>query len=55
MTSGGRAVSFGDSDVRDRINDLIGPFDSPAILHVRSVEMLDVLLESGADINARSR
>src|SRR5438128_5255587 len=38
-----------------RINEPIGPFDSPAITNVRSREMLDVLLEAGADINAKSR
>ena len=43
-----------DSTVRNGINDRIGPFDSPAINHVKSREMLDVLLEAGADINARS-
>jgi ankyrin repeat protein len=43
-----------ESTVRDCINDPIGPFDSPAIIHVRNVEMLDALLEAGADINARS-
>jgi ankyrin repeat protein len=32
-----------------------GPFDAPAIVEVRSREMLDVLLDAGADINARSR
>ena len=37
------------------INEPIGPFDSPAITNVRTREMLDVLLEAGADINARSR
>jgi len=37
------------------INEPIGPFDSPAITNVRSREMLDVLLEAGADLNARSR
>jgi len=37
------------------INEPIGPFDSPAIVNVRSRQMLDVLLEAGADINARSR
>jgi len=30
-------------------------FDSPAVIHVRSREMLDVLLDAGADINGRSR
>src|SRR5262249_7087204 len=38
-----------------QINEPIGPFDSPAIINVRSREMLDVLLEAGADINAKSR
>jgi ankyrin repeat protein len=37
------------------VNEPIGPFDSPAIVNVRSREMLDVLLDAGADINARSR
>jgi len=37
------------------INEPIGPFDSPAIANVRSREMLDVLLEVGGDINAKSR
>jgi hypothetical protein len=37
------------------INEPIGPFDSPAITHVRTRAMLDVLLEAGADINAKSR
>lgn len=42
-------------EFKARINDPIGPFDSPAITHVRTREMLDVLLEAGADINAKSR
>ena len=37
------------------INEPIGPFDSPAIIHVKSRDVLDALLEAGADINARSR
>jgi hypothetical protein len=37
------------------INQPVGPFDSPAIVNVCSREMLDVLLDAGADINARSR
>lgn len=37
------------------INQPVGPFDSPAIVNACSREMLDVLLEAGADINARSR
>src|SRR5882672_8359325 len=42
-------------EIKAKINEPIGPFDSPAITNVRSREMLDVLLEAGADINARSR
>lgn len=42
-------------EVRARINDPVAAFDSPIILGVRSRKMLDVLLEAGADINARSR
>lgn len=41
--------------MKARINDPVAPFDAPAITQVRSREMLDVLLEAGADINARSR
>lgn len=41
--------------LKARINDPIGGFDSPAITQVRSRAMLDVLLDAGADINARSR
>lgn len=42
-------------ELRKRINDPIGPFDSPLICSVRTREMLDAALEAGADINARSR
>jgi ankyrin repeat protein len=42
-------------EFKAQINEPIGPFDSPAIINVRSRAMLDVLLEAGADINARSR
>lgn len=41
-------------ELKARINEPIGPFDSPAIVCVKSRAMLDVLLEAGADINARS-
>jgi ankyrin repeat protein len=41
--------------LKSRINDPVGDFDSPAITRVRSREMLDVLLDAGADINARSQ
>jgi hypothetical protein len=41
-------------ELKTRINEPIGPFDSPAIVSVRSPEMLDVLLAAGADLNAKS-
>ena len=41
--------------LRAKINDPLADFDSPAIMHVRSRAMLDVLLGAGADINAKSR
>jgi len=42
-------------EFKARINDPIGPFDSPAIMGVRSRAMLDALLDAGADIDARSK
>jgi len=42
-------------ELKARINEPIGPFDSPAIVGARSPEMLDVLLAAGADLNAKSR
>jgi len=42
-------------ELKARINEPVGPFDAPAITLARSREMLDVLLEAGADINAKSR
>jgi ankyrin repeat protein len=41
--------------MKAKINEPVGPFDSPAITQVCSREMLDVLLDAGADINAKSR
>jgi ankyrin repeat protein len=41
--------------LKARINDPVGDFDSPAITRVRSRDMLDVLLDAGADINGRSK
>lgn len=41
-------------EFKARVNEPIGPFETPAIANVRSREMLDVLLEAGADINGRS-
>jgi hypothetical protein len=42
-------------NLKDRINEPLGPFDSPLLISVRKPEMLDVLLDAGADINAKSR
>ena len=42
-------------ELRAGINEPISHFDSPLINHVRSEAMLEVLLEAGADINARSQ
>ncbi len=41
--------------LRAMVNEPMADFDSQAITHVRSRAMLDVLLEAGADINAKSR
>ena len=41
--------------LRERVNDPIGPFDSPPLNSVRSREMIDALLDAGADLNAKSR
>jgi ankyrin repeat protein len=41
--------------LKPRINEPVASFDSPALIQVRSREMLDVLLEAGADINVKSR
>ncbi len=41
--------------LKSRINEPAAAFDAPLIVTVRSREMLDVFLEAGADINARSR
>jgi len=41
--------------LKAKINDPLGDFDSPLVNQVRSAAMLDVLLDAGADINARSQ
>lgn len=41
--------------LKGMVNAPVGAFDSPLIIHVRSRGMLDVLLEAGADLNARSQ
>ena len=50
-----RALLASHPGIRARVDEPAGPFDTPAICHARSRAMLDVLLEAGADINARSR
>jgi ankyrin repeat protein len=42
-------------EIKAKINEPVAAFDAPAITQVRSREMLDVLLDAGADINAKSR
>lgn len=42
-------------EFKAKINLPITAFDAPVITHVRSRAMLDVLLDAGADINAKSR
>jgi len=42
-------------DLKAHINEPLAAFDAPAIVCVRSREMLDVLLAAGADLNAKSR
>jgi ankyrin repeat protein len=41
--------------LKAKVNEPLFPFDSPAITFARSRAMLDVLLDAGADINAKSR
>ncbi len=42
-------------EFKTRINEAVGPFDSPLIVNARSREVLDLLLAAGADINAKSK
>jgi ankyrin repeat protein len=42
-------------ELKAKINEPLGSFDSPLIVHARSRAMLDVLLDAGADLNARSQ
>jgi ankyrin repeat protein len=40
--------------LKKRINEPVAAFDAPLVTQVRNRQMLDVLLEAGANINARS-
>jgi ankyrin repeat protein len=43
-------------ELRRLVSDsTVGPFDSPPVVNVKSREMLDLLMEYGADINAKSQ
>ena len=50
-----RGLLDSDPELKAKINEPLGPFDSPAIVNVRSRPMLDALLDAGADLNAKSR
>jgi hypothetical protein len=50
-----RATLEKSPELKSRINEPLGPFDSPLVNSVRSRAMLDALLEAGADLNAKSR
>ena len=54
MIRSGRCISSA-SAPRIDLSEPLGGFDSPLVNHVRSRAMLDVLLDAGADINARSQ
>ena len=49
-----RAMLNAHPQLKARINEPTGPFDSPAIVDARSPAMLDVLIDAGADLNAKS-
>jgi ankyrin repeat protein len=50
-----RAILDGRPELKAHVDDPDGPFDSPAVVRVKSRAMLDVLLEAGASLNARSK
>ena len=52
---GVRAFLDRNAELKARLNDPIGPFDSPALTSARSRAMMDVLLAGGANINAKSQ
>jgi len=50
-----RRLLDGHPELRAKINDPLGPFDSPVINGARSREVIDALVSAGADLNAKSR
>ena len=50
-----RSLAAEHSALRAVIDDPIGPFDSPVVMHASTPDVLDALLDAGVDINARSR
>jgi ankyrin repeat protein len=50
-----REILEGHPELKAHIDDPNGPFDSPAVVRVKSRAMLDVLLDAGANLNARSQ
>jgi len=50
-----RRLLDGHPELRAKINDPLGPFDSPVLNSARSREVIDALTAAGADLNARSR
>src|SRR5262245_37493135 len=54
-TAGVRRLLERHPELKGKINEPLAAFDSPVITLARGREMLDLLLQAGADINARSR
>jgi ankyrin repeat protein len=52
---GARRLLGSHPELKSRLSDPIGPFDSPALNSARSRSMVDLLLAEGADINAKSQ
>ncbi len=50
-----REILAAHPEFQERLNAPLFDFASPAITHVRSREMLEVLLEAGANLNAKSQ
>jgi hypothetical protein len=53
--AGVRRVLEAHPEFQAKINEPLGPFDSPLVISARSRAMLEVLLAFGADLNAKSR